>query len=88
MNVSLLAHLCCPTTRRPLQMLTEEKRLWLNGAIAGKQVRQQDGSLVNDPMEAGLMTEDGRRVYRISGGIPVMLSATCIEVDKLSYRQD
>jgi uncharacterized protein YbaR (Trm112 family) len=69
----LLQILCCPKTKVPVQMLDAERLAKLNAAIGKGALKNQDGSVVEKPLEEGLVTEDGKTVYRIDEGIPVML---------------
>lgn len=69
----LLEILRCPATKAPLRPLTESEISDLNARIAKDEVNYQDGNLVDQPLEEGLITEDGATVYRIDESIPVML---------------
>jgi uncharacterized protein YbaR (Trm112 family) len=46
----------------------------LNRAIAAGGVRSEAGSVLAAPATAGLVTRDGRTIYRIEDDIPVMLA--------------
>ena len=69
----LLEILCCPVTKVPLEILSEEKQLELNNRIAQASVKNVDGQIVEEPIEEGLITENGETVYRVTDGIPIML---------------
>ena len=69
----LLDILCCPATKQPVALLSTAQLAALNRAIAGGDVRSADGSALAQPLSAGLLTRDGRTVYRIDDGIPVMM---------------
>lgn len=69
----MLKILCCPSTKTPVQMLAPSRVDRLNAAIEQGAVRYADGSVVDKPLEEGLVTEDGLTVYRIDESIPVML---------------
>ncbi len=69
----LLEILCCPKTKVPVEMLSAEKLEKLNAAIAAGGVNYVDASAVDQPLQEGLITEDGQTVYRIDDDIPVML---------------
>ncbi len=69
----LLEILCCPRTKVPVQMLPADQLASLNDRIAQGGVTYQDGSLVETPLQEGLITDDGATVYRIDDSIPVML---------------
>jgi uncharacterized protein len=69
----LLQILCCPRTKVPVKMLATEQLAKLNDAISKSGVKNYDGSPVESPLQEGLVTEDGKTVYRIDDSIPVML---------------
>jgi len=69
----LLDILCCPRTKVPVRMMTEQQVAELNAKIEQGGVVTQDGSAVEKPLQEGLITEDGETIYRIDDGIPVML---------------
>ena len=70
----LLDILCCPASKQPVAMLSSAQIAAINRGIDQRQVRSVDGATVDKPLSAGLLTRDGRMVYRIDDGIPVMLA--------------
>lgn len=83
MDKRLLDILCCPVTKQPLRALTRAELDALNRAIAGGGVRNAVAEAVRTPLAAGLITTDGKRVYRIDDDIPVMLTDEAIAVSQL-----
>jgi uncharacterized protein YbaR (Trm112 family) len=79
----LLQILCCPRSKVPVQMLSADQLAKLNDAIAKGGVKSYDGSSVATPLQEGLVTEDGKTVYRIDDGIPVMLVDLGIQTEQL-----
>lgn len=69
----LLDILCCPVSRRPLRLLHAEQLQWLNQRIAAGGVLDVDGRAVSAALAAGLVSDDGRVIYRIEDDIPVLL---------------
>ena len=69
----LLDILCCPASKQPVAMLSAAQLSAINRAVANGEVRSVDGAALAQPLAAGLLTRDGRTVYRIDDGIPVML---------------
>ena len=59
MDEELLQILCCPLTRQPLRLADKDA---LNDASAK----------VARPISEGLIREDGRMLYPISNGIPLL----------------
>lgn len=70
----LLDILCCPVTKSPVRYLSVAELEALNRAIAQGQVRTEGGVSLTAPASAGLITRDGRTIYRIEDDIPVMLA--------------
>ncbi len=69
----LLAILCCPVTRVPLERVSEARLAELNDAVRAGRLRHADGTAVAEPLDEALATVDGKRCYRVDGGIPVLL---------------
>ncbi|MDX1625559.1 MAG: Trm112 family protein [Wenzhouxiangellaceae bacterium] len=70
---SLLDLLCCPVSHEPLRPLEAKRLKKLNEAIAGGGVQFVDGESVGGPLAEALITRDGKVVYAIEEGIPVLL---------------
>lgn len=70
----LLDILCCPATRVPVRPLSAAELEALNRAIGEGTVRTEAGSSLKTAAAAGLITRDGRTIYRIEDDIPVMLA--------------
>ncbi len=69
----LLDILCCPVSKEPVAPLTRAQLADLNRRIAAGDVLSVSGAKVAAPLSDGLITRDGRVIYRIDDGIPVML---------------
>lgn len=69
----LLDILCCPVTKQPVEMLADDKLIRLNDLIARGEIKNVDGSKVESKIDEALITTDGKTIYRIDDGIPVML---------------
>ena len=79
----LLEILVCPITKVSVRMLGKQKLAALNRAIAEGGVRHMDGAVVDAPLDEALVTSDGRTVYRVDDGIPVMLEDLAIATEQL-----
>ena len=79
----LLEILVCPITKVSVQMLGKQKLAVLNRAIAEGGVRHMDGAVVDMPLDEALVTSDGRTVYRVADGIPVMLEDLAIATEQI-----
>ncbi len=83
MDKKLLDILACPVTHQPLALLGGDKLKALNAAIAGGGVRFGDHEQTESLREA-LVTRDGKRLYRIDDGIPVLLPEEGVEAASIS----
>lgn len=73
MDKRLLDILCCPATKTPVTPLNKLQLAALNKAIESGNVQTVAATAVASPLQAGLLTVDGKRIYRIEDDIPVML---------------
>lgn len=80
----LLEILVCPITKVSVKMLGKEKLAVLNRAIAEGGVKYMDGTVIGDPLDEALVTDDGRTVYSIDDGVPVMLEDLAIPTEQLA----
>ena len=78
MDKKLLDILACPVTRQPLALLDTDRLKALNTAIAAGGVRFGDHEQTQ-PLREALVTRDGKRLYRIDDGIPVLLPEAGLE---------
>lgn len=69
----LLKILCCPETRQPVALAEAALIEQLNQRVAAKTLQNRAGEVVTDRLDGGLVRADGRYLYPIRGGIPVML---------------
>ena len=84
MDKRLLDILCCPTTRLPLRLLDAGELDALNRAIGKGGIEDAAGTPVGRPFAAGLITRDGRTIYRVEDDIPVMLADQSIATTALA----
>jgi uncharacterized protein YbaR (Trm112 family) len=80
----LLDILCCPATKTPVRPLSASELDALNRAIESGAVRNEAGAAVKTPAAAGLVTRDGRTIYRIEDDIPVMLADEAIATAQIA----
>ena len=83
MDKKLLDILACPVTREPLALLDGDKLKALNAAISAGGVRFGDHEQT-EALRAALVTRDGKRIYRIDDGIPVLLPEEGVEAASIS----
>jgi uncharacterized protein YbaR (Trm112 family) len=82
MSVSeeLLEILVCPETKQPIALASEELLRKLAQDIEAGKVRNRGGEKVTKPITEGLVREDGKILYPVDDGIPVMLIEESIEL--------
>ncbi len=80
----LLEILCCPKTKVPVELLSDDKRNTLNERIKKGDVKTVEGKKVDTPLEAGLITADQKTIYRIDDDLPIMLIDEGIPADQAS----
>jgi uncharacterized protein YbaR (Trm112 family) len=82
MSVSeeLLEILVCPETKQPVAPASEELLRKLAADIEAGRLRNRGGETLTRPIREGLVREDGRILYPVEDGIPVMLIEESIEL--------
>lgn len=69
----LLELLCCPETHQPVREAEPALIARLNAQIAAGTLKNRAGQTVGERLEGGLVRADGKVLYPIRDGIPVML---------------
>jgi uncharacterized protein YbaR (Trm112 family) len=80
----LLQILRCPITKQTVRLLPKDKLKALNAAIESGDITYVDGSKIDEPLGEALITDNGRTVYRVDDGIPVMLEDMSIGTEQLT----
>jgi uncharacterized protein YbaR (Trm112 family) len=76
----LLEILVCPETKQPVTLASPEILARLGREVEAGRLRNRGGQPVTQPISEGLVREDGRILYPIDDGIPVMLIEESIEL--------
>ena len=79
----LLDILCDPVTKSPLRLLSTAELEAFNRAIASSDVKTEGGTALGAAASAGLITRDGRTIYRIQDDIPVMLADEAVATARI-----
>ena len=69
----LLKILACPDTHQPLAQAGEALLKSINERVSAGECTNVGGTKVEEPLEGGLVREDGKIVYPIRDSIPVLL---------------
>ena len=79
-SAELLEILVCPETKQPVALATAECLEELNQKIRSGELRNRSGEPVEKELTEALMREDGKVLYPVDDGIPVMLIDESIEL--------
>jgi len=82
MDKRLLTILRCPVTHKGLSVLKKDKLAKLNEAIVAGKVTTLDGVRLDEPLDEALITDDGKRLYPVADGIPVLLESESVHVEQ------
>lgn len=83
MDRKLLDLLVCPATHQALHRLDAKQRGLVNDAIDRGELQRGDGTTESRPLADALARRDGRAVYRIDDGIPVLLTDEALDTSAL-----
>jgi len=84
MDKRLLTILRCPVTHKGLSVLKKDKLEKVNAAIAAGTLETHEGVKLAEPLNEALVTDDGKRVYPVDDGIPVLLEGESIHMEQLA----
>ena len=76
----LLEILVCPETKQRVSVATDAVIAEINTRISAGDLRNRGGEALGGPLTEGLVREDGKIVYIVDDGIPVMLIEESIEL--------
>ena len=79
-NQELLDILVCPDTKQPVALAPAETLAALNAKIRDGKLKNRGGNQVEQELTEGLLREDGKVLYPVDDGIPVMLVDESIEL--------
>jgi uncharacterized protein YbaR (Trm112 family) len=83
MDKKLLSILCCPITRKGLSLAKRELLDAVNEAIGAGNLRNHDGQVLSSKLSEALVTDDGKTLYPVNDGIPVLLEGESVALDQL-----
>ena len=79
----LLEILVCPATKVPVKQLAKDHLAILNQCIDSGEIKRVDGEPVQAALNEALITTDGRTVYAVDNGIPIMLEEQGINANQV-----
>lgn len=84
MDKRLLTILRCPVSHKGLSVLKKDSLEQINTAIRSGELVNHDGVKLGEPLDEALVTDDGKRVYPVADGIPVLLEGESISMEQLA----
>jgi len=82
----LLSILCCPVTHKGLSLASPGLLAEVNAAIGAGGVHNRDGNALAAPLAEALVTDDGKLLYPVNDGIPVLLEGESVMLDQIDAR--
>jgi uncharacterized protein YbaR (Trm112 family) len=76
----LLEILVCPETKQPVSLASPALLERINAEIRAGRLRNRGGDAVAKEIAEALVSQDGRKLYIVDDGIPVMLIEESIEI--------
>ncbi len=86
MDKKLLSILCCPVSHKGLSLARAEMLKSLNAAITAGRLTNRDGKVVAAEMDEALVTDDGKILYPVNDGIPVLLEGESVMLSQLDEK--
>ena len=83
MDKKLLHILCCPVTHKGLSLARADLLKSVNAAIADGKLSNRGGAVLEEPLAEALVTDDGKLLYPVNDGIPVLLEGESVTLDQL-----
>ncbi len=83
MDKRLLGILCCPVSHKGLVRTSSDQLHRINAAIAEGRLVNDSGTVLAEALREALVTDDGKRMYPIADGIPVLLAGESVALDQL-----
>ncbi|HZZ27447.1 MAG TPA: hypothetical protein VFE46_05510 [Pirellulales bacterium] len=83
LSTELLALLRCPEDHSKLSAADRPLVARLNDAVAAGRLKTRSGQKVEKPLDDALIRADGRLIYPIVDGIPVLLVDDAIWISEL-----
>lgn len=84
MDKRLLTILRCPVSHKGLAVLKKDRLERVNAAIHAGELVNQEGAKLAEPLAEALITDDGKRIYPVADGIPVLLEGESIAMEQLA----
>jgi uncharacterized protein YbaR (Trm112 family) len=87
MDKRLLTILCCPITHKGLSLAKSDLLMQVNEAIDDGELQNRDGRKLDEALKEALVTDDGKTLYPVADGIPVLLAGEAVPLEQLQHRE-
>ncbi len=84
MDKRLLTILRCPVSQKGLSVLKKDRLARVNSAIGAGELVNHAGTPLTRSLDEALVTDDGKRLYPVDDGIPVLLEDESINLEQLA----
>lgn len=84
MDKKLLEILCCPVTHKGLALVRADLLAKINRAIEAGGLVNRDGAKLDKTLREALITDDGKTLYPIDNGIPVLIEGAAVSLEQLA----
>ena len=84
MDKRLLTILRCPVTHKGLSPAPGQVLQQVNAAIDAGRLSNRDGRLLDEALDEALITDDGKVLYPVADGIPVLLEGESVNMEQLA----
>lgn len=88
MDKRLLSILCCPVTHKGLILARSELLKTVNKAIGSGRLKNRAGQTLPEALQEALVTDDGKILYPVNDGIPVLLEGESVALEQLEAVQN
>lgn len=83
MDKRLLTILRCPITHKGLSIAKRKTLDDVNAAIARGELVNREGRALAEAFTEALVTDDGKVLYPVTNGIPVLLEGEAVNMEQL-----
>ena len=83
MDKRLLTILRCPVSHKGLSLAKSATLHAVNDAIKAGKINTSEGRVLREPLSEALVTDDGKVLYPVTGGIPVLLESESVNLEQL-----
>ena len=84
MDKRMLSFLRCPVPHKGLSLAGSDTLKTVNAAIDAGNLTSRDGDVLAEHLTEALVTDDGKVLYPVAEGIPVLLEGESIDMDRLA----